>query len=182
MIAPVSSMSPLLAAACTSCCLALLLGFMANPRLQIQSGQHSGKLPGTRCQILSRVVYACPCKTFQVCPSITFLSAGVWLEERHNKRPLCRSTSLCCLSSNGTGKNFFTPVELQANAIIGEVRLDSYKQQHWNVLQFCDGFMHVNIKCHIDVYRIQVLGDECPTLIGRAEEIALHQAELLVKA
>lgn len=42
--------------------------------------------------------------------------------------------------------------------------------------------MHVNIKCHIDVYRIQVLGDECPTLIGRAEEIALHQAELLVKA
>lgn len=42
--------------------------------------------------------------------------------------------------------------------------------------------MHVNIKFHMDVYRIRVLGDECPTLIGRNEEIVLHQAKLIVKA
>lgn len=42
--------------------------------------------------------------------------------------------------------------------------------------------MHVNIKFRMDVYRMQVLGDECPTLIGRNEEIVPHQAELIVKA
>lgn len=136
---------------------------MANPRLQIQSGQHSGRLPGIRCQVLSSVVHACPCKTFQVCPSMTFLWAGVWLEEHHNKRPLWRSTALCCLSSNGIGNQSF-----HTNGAASKChywwRLDSCKQQYWNVLRFCGSFRHVNTKCQIDVFRIQVLGDECPTL------------------
>lgn len=49
------------------------------------------------------------------------------------------------------------------------------------MLHFCGSFMHVNIKFHTDVYRIEILGDECPTLIGRNEEIVPDQAELIVK-